>query len=84
MTDPDWFMNILIWFIYSLLQGIVINYIGFFYAIFSDWDWGRITMVGLQESLSDNGSTWLVRAGTEINSGSYGAPALKEIEDKLI
>ena len=73
MSDPDWFLNLIIWYIYGFLQGICINWIGFWFAIFADYDWGRVTMVGLHESLNDNDSTLLEKFGPEIEAGSYGA-----------
>ncbi len=72
MSDPDWFMNLLIWWVYQFLQGIVINFIGFWFAIFGDYGWGNVTMVGLHGDLSESG-TWLNQAGSKIEEGSYGA-----------
>ena len=72
MSEPDWFMNLIIWWVYNFLQGIVIQWIGWFFAIFSDWGWGNKTMVGLHGDLAETG-TWLANAGPEIEKGDYGA-----------
>ena len=74
MADPDWFMNLICWWVYQLLQGIVINFFGFWFAIFGDFDWGRFTMVELGKSLAETDTfTVMGKIQPEVEKGSYGA-----------
>ena len=68
MAEPDWFMNLLYWWVYQFLQGIIIQWIGFWFAVFSDYDWGRVTMNGIGTDLPIMSK---VQEGME--AGAYGA-----------
>ena len=68
MSEPDWFMNLIYWWVYDFLNGIIVDLVGWFFAIFSDWDWGRITMVGIGEDLPI-----MKNVQDVVTEGGYGA-----------
>ena len=72
MSEPDWFMNLLIWWVYQLIQGIVLQYIGFWFALFSDWDWGRTVMLDIGTDLGES-ATMMANVQKGVEAGSWGA-----------
>ena len=64
-------MNVIFWWIYEFLSGWVVNYIGFWFAVFEDHDWGRQTMEDLGPQLTDN--TMMGRILEVVAMGGYGA-----------
>jgi len=68
MAEPDWFMNLLFWWIYGIIQNIVVQLIGFWFAVFGDPDWGRLTMEGIAADLPMMDGVISV-----IGEGSYGS-----------
>ena len=66
--EPDWFMNVILWWVAEFIGGWVMNYIGFWMAVFGDPDWGRTVMVDIVASLE-----LPEKIQSTLDLGGYGA-----------
>lgn len=74
MSEPNWFVNLIFWWLYGLLQQIVAYMLGFIFAVFGDYDWGRVQMVDIGASLAETeDATVMSKINDMIDTGSYGA-----------
>lgn len=74
MSEPDWFINLVFWWVYSFLQSIVLQMVGFWFAVFGDPDWGRVQMVSLGADLAENeDATFFAKLNPMVDEGGWGA-----------